>query len=267
MHYSSGVRRRLFVTLFLLVACSHGNRSVTIATTTSVDGSGLLQLIRTNFERESGLRLNAFVVGSGAALRLAATGKAEATITHDPEAERAFVAKYKPEIYRQFMWNDFVIVGPKSDPAHVREAVSAADAFSRIYASRSKFLSRNDESGTNMKELALWRAAHVVPRANPNYVPIGQPMAHLLGSADKLDAYTLSDRATFDNLAPTLRIEVLFAGDPVLRNIYAVALMRGPETEAHRNARTFVQWLLSPAAKQIVDSFRIRGHVELHWIG
>jgi len=261
-------RRIPLLALAIAVACApHRERSVTIATTTSVDGSGLLQLMRTEFKRQTGTMIDAFVIGSGRALRMAAEGTVDLTITHDPVAERAFVARYKPELYRQFMWNDFIIVGPAADPAGVLRAPSAAEAFRRIHDRHAKFLSRNDQSGTHMKELFLWRATGVAPASNPNYIPIGQPMAHLLRSASELQAYTLSDRATFDQLAPSLEISVLFAGDPVLRNIYAVILMRRPDSEEHRNARRLADWILSPEGRRVVESLRIRGRHELHWIG
>jgi len=250
----------------LLLSCQTHHHSVTIATTTSVEGSGLLQVMRVEFERQTGIMLNAFVVGSGRALRLASEGKVDLTITHDPEAERVFVAQNKPELYRQFMWNDFVIVGPAGDPAGVSHARSAAEAFRRIYETRGKFLSRNDQSGTHMKELSLWRAAGVSGQSNPNYIPIGQPMAHLLRSADELQAYALSDRATFDQLAPSLHVAILFGGDPTLKNVYAVTLMRRADSEAHRNARMLASWILSAEGRRLVESFRIRGRQEMHWI-
>jgi tungstate transport system substrate-binding protein len=222
--------------------------------------------MRRAFKEQTRISLEAFVVGSGRALRMASEGKVDLTITHDPDAERRFVGQNKPELYRQFMWNDFVIVGPRSDPAAVSHARSALEAFRRIHDSKSRFLSRNDESGTHMKELALWRAAGVSPASNPNYLPIGQPMAQLLRSTDELQGYALSDRATYDQLAPSLRSAVLFTGDPTLRNIYAVTLMRGADSEEHRNARTFAKWLLSPDGRRVIESFRIRGRQELHWI-
>jgi tungstate transport system substrate-binding protein len=261
------VRHRASLVLVLLFfTCQHRERTVAIATTTSVDGSGLLQVLQVAFKAKTGILLTAFVVGSGRALKMAADGTVDLTITHDPDAERAFVAKYQPEMYRQFMWNDFVVVGPTSDPADVRQATSAADAFRRMFSSRRKFLSRNDQSGTHMKELSLWRAARVRPQANPEYMPMGQPMTHLLRSADELDAYALSDRATFDQLEPSLHVVVLFAGDPVLRNVYAVTLTRRPYSEEHRNAETFTKWLLSADGRRVVESFRIRGRQEYHWL-
>jgi tungstate transport system substrate-binding protein len=262
------VKRIASLALALLVSCRADQaRSVTIATTTSLDGSGLLQVLRTEFQRQTGIELNAFVIGSGQALRLATEGKVDMTITHDPDAERVFVAQTRPELYRQFMWNDFIIVGPAEDPAGVSRAHSASEAFRRIHRSQSKFLSRGDQSGTHMKELSLWRSAAVSPRANPNYLPIGQPMAHLLRSASELQAYALTDRATYDRLADTLGIRILFSNDPALRNTYAVILMRRSDSAEHRNARRLADWILSSDGKRVVESFRIAGRQEFHWIG
>ncbi len=257
---------RAVVAIAILLSCGPHERSVTIATTTSVDGSGLLQVMRVEFKKQTGILLKAFVVGSGRALRMASEGKADLTITHDPDAERAFIARYRPELYRQFMWNDFVIVGPRGDPAGVSRARSAAEAFRSIHNSKSRFLSRNDQSGTHMKELSLWRAAGVAQQSNPNYTPIGQPMALLLRSADELQGYALADRATFDRLAPSLRVVILFAGDRTLKNVYAVTLMRRADSEEHRNARKLASWILSAEGRRVVESFRIRGRQELHWI-
>jgi tungstate transport system substrate-binding protein len=254
--------------LAVALACApHREASVTIATTTSLEGSGLLQILRTEFKRQTGIMINAVVIGSGQALRMAAEGTVDITITHDPAAERAVVTRHKPEIYRQFMWNEFVIVGPESDPAGVSHARSAVEAFRQIHDRRAKFLSRNDGSGTHVKELSLWRASAVLPASNPNYTPIGQPMAYLLRSADELQAYTLTDRATFDQLSPSLHLSVLFAGDPALHNTYAVMLFRRPDSVEHRNARRLADWILSPEGRRLIESFRIRGRQQLHWIG
>src|SRR5437867_3315635 len=251
----------------VVISCqTHREPTVTIATTTSLDGSGLLQVIRGAFKQQTGIMLQAFVVGSGQAIRMASKGSVDLTITHDPVAEQAFVATEKPELYRQFMWNDFVIVGPPTDPAGISRAGSAAEAFQRIHNMKSKFMSRNDQSGTHTKELSLWRTAGVSPASNPNYIPIGQPMAHLLRSADKLQAYALSDRATFDQLAESIHLTILFSGDPTLRNVYAVTLMRRSDSEQHRKARMLAHWILSPEGRRIVESFRIRGRKEFHWI-
>lgn len=246
----------------VLPACNRERPSVTLGTTTTVDGSGLLQLMRAEFQRQTGITLNAFVAATGAVLREEGDGKLNVAITHDPVAERAFVEKNKPEIYQQFMWNDFIIVGPNSDPAGVSQAKTAAEAFQRMHASSAKFLSRNDDSGTNAKELSLWRAAGVQQQSNPNYLPVGQAMAPLLRSASEMQGYALCDRATFDQLAPSLHLKLLFSGDPILRNIYAVILMR----DADDNSKTFARWILSAAGRRVVESLRVRGKQEFNWI-
>jgi tungstate transport system substrate-binding protein len=202
-------------------------------------------------------------------MRLAERGQVALIITHDPAAERDFVRLMHPLIYRQFMWNDFVIVGPSADPAHVRSAASAVDAFSRIFLARSRFCSRNDQSGTNTKELALWRAADVAPTSNPNYLRMGQPMAHLLRSANELKAYALSDRATFDRLSHVLNLEVVFGGDPILKNIYSVTLLRPVRSTRPReleDARRFAQWLLSDRGRDVIARFTINGRRQFHLV-
>ena len=238
-----------------------------MATTTSLEGSGLLRVLSAAFERRTSIAAHPFVVGSGKALQLAAQGDVELTITHDPEAERAFVAAHRPELYRPFMWNDFVIAGPPGDPAHVRAAASAVDAFARIHAARAKFASRNDRSGTHAKELRLWRECRLDPAANRNYLRLGQSMANLLRSANELGAYALTDRATFDALAPSLEMRILFAGDQRLRNVYAITLIRRePDTPRHRDARAFAAWLLSADGRAAIERFTVGGRQQFYWI-
>jgi tungstate transport system substrate-binding protein len=258
-------RSRFLVTIVLLVAatfCTRTHESVDIATTTSLDGSGLLQQLRTQFKADTGIELNAFVVGSGQAMQMARRGVVDLIITHDPVGERQFVLTQHPLIYRQFMWNDFIIVGPRNDPASVHSARSAAEAFRRIHDAQARFCSRNDQSGTHVKEMALWQAAGISPTSNPNYLPLGQPMAHLLRSCDELQAYTLSDRATFDQLSNGLNLVIEYQGDPALRNVYAVTLMR----RRNANAEEFAQWLLSERGRHVVESFTIHGRREFFWI-
>jgi tungstate transport system substrate-binding protein len=263
-----GLARRgvAFLALASLIACGlHRERSVEIATTTSLQGSGLLDVLSREFRRKTGLEIHAFVVGSGQAMNLARKGTVDLIITHDPERERELVAATHPQIYRQFMWNDFVIVGPPNDPAGVRQARTATDAFRRIGERRARFCSRNDQSGTHMKELDLWKRSALDPLKNPQYLRMGQPMAYLLRSADELQAYALSDRATYDALAPNLKNVILFGGDPLLRNVYAVTLMRKRAGVHYACDQRFAAWLLTNG-RPVVESFRVRGHREFFWI-
>jgi tungstate transport system substrate-binding protein len=255
------MRRALAAAALLLVACSHEPKanSFVLATTTSIQGSGVLPMLIVEFKRDTDIDIHPLVVGSARALDFAAQHEADVTITHDPGAERRFVKTNGAALYRQFMWNDFVILGPPDDPADVAHARSAADAFARIHRAHRVFTSRNDQSGTNTKELALWRAAKVVPEFNPGYIKMGQPMAALLRSSSELRAYTLSDRATFEQLADTLQLRILFAGDPFLRNVYAVILPRPSGRPEAQNAERFADWLLRGRGHSLLESYEIKG--------
>src|SRR4051794_41044483 len=248
------MRRAIAVAALLLAACSREPKpkSFILATTTSVQGSGALEMLQVEFKRDTGIEIHPVVVGSGMALELASRHEADVTITHDPAAERAFVKENAPKLYRQFMWNDFVIVGPPDDAADVAHTRSAADAFRRIDRTRRLFMSRDDQSGTNAKERAIWRAALVVPDFNPAYLKMEQPMGALLRSASEMKCYTLSDRATFDQLSDSLQLKLLFAGDPFLRNTYGVMLMKPSTPEADR----FVEWLLHGHGHALLESYQ-----------
>jgi tungstate transport system substrate-binding protein len=250
----------------LLAACSREpqKKSFVLVTTTTVQGSGALELLRVGFKQDTGIEIHPLVVSSGQALRLLGQHEADVTITHEPGAERAFLAKHDAKLYRQFMWNDFVIVGPANDPADVAHATSAADAFARIDRAHSRFTSRNDQSGTNTKERAIWKAAGVSPELNPGYLKMGQPMAHLLRSSSELRAYTLSDRATFEQLAGELQLRLLYAGDPFMRNVYGVILPRSAARPEAANAERFVDWLLHGRGRTLLETYEIKGKRAFH---
>ncbi len=260
------MRRALAAIAILLAACSRKpeSKSFILATTTSVQGSGVLTLLQSEFKRDTGIEIHPLVAGSGQALKLASQNEADVTITHDPQAETLFVAGNGALLYRQFMWNDFVIAGPPGDPADVAHAVQATDAFARIAHAQRRFTSRNDQSGTHTKERAIWKAANIVPETNPGYLKMGQPMAHLLRSSSELQAYTLSDRATFEQLEGSLQLRLLFAGDPVLRNVYAVILVRTARGAESENAQRFVKWLLHGRGHALLETYEIKGHRAFH---
>src|SRR3954454_6999955 len=255
------MRRGLIAIALLLAACSRDapKKSFILATTTTVQGSGVLPMLQVEFKRDTGIEIHPIVAGSGRALDLAAQGNADVTITHDPSAEKRFIAAHKSRLQQQFMWNDFVIVGPMDDRADVAHARSAADAFARIAKAHAVFASRNDQSGTYTKERALWRAALTVPEFNPGYLKMGQPMAPSLRASRELQAYTLSDRATFEQLASSLRFRLLYAGDPVLRKVSSVMLI-----SADPNAARFVEWLLHVRGRSLLEKYEIKGHRAFH---
>lgn len=259
------MRRTAFLLALLLAACSGEPKakSFILATTTSMQGSGVLPLLLTEFRRDTGIDIHPLVLGSGQALRMAAQGDADVTITHDPAAERRFVRMNGPKLYQQFLWNDFVLVGPPNDPADVAHAIGAADAFRRIDRTHRLFMSRDDQSGTNMKERNIWKAALIVPEFNPAYLKMGQPMPALLRSTSEMRAYTLSDRATFDQLSGELQLRVLYEGDPYLRNVYALILPRSTRPEA-ASAQRFVDWLLHGRGHALLEKYEIKGKRAFH---
>jgi tungstate transport system substrate-binding protein len=256
------MRRAVVALALLLAACARESPppSFILAAATTLDGSGVVPMLVTEFKRDTGIDIHSIVLSSGQALDLAAQHQAAVTITNYPAAERAFVRRTNPALDRQFMWNDFVIVGPARDPADVAHARSAPDAFRRIALAHAVFLSRNDQSGTNTKERALWRAALVVPDFNPGYIKMGQPMAAILRSSSDMSAYTLSDRATFEQLQDGLRLRLLYAGDPFLRNVYSVILVRPAES----NAKRFADWLLNGRGHSLLENYQIKGKRAFH---
>lgn len=249
---------------FLLFSCGRHDERLVLGTTTSMEGSGFLAVLMREFARDTRIEIQPLVVGSGQALRLASKGEVDVTITHDPAFEAKFAASGKAEIYQPFMWNDFVVVGPKNDPAGIAQATDAADAFRRIVATRARFTSRNDESGTHAKELAIWRSAGIERESNPAYMKLGQGMAQLLRSSSELRAYTLSDRATFNQLAGSIDLALLYSGDPVLRNVYALTIVKG--TRERENARRFADWLLRGRGRTLAARYTIHGSPAFHML-
>jgi tungstate transport system substrate-binding protein len=255
------MHRALAAIVLLLAACTREPRSKSfiLATTTTMQGSGVLPMLLVEFKHDTGIDIHPLVVSSARALEFAAQHEADVSITHDPVAEKRFIKTNGAALYQQFMWNDFVIVGPPDDPADVAHARNAANAFWRIHQANRVFFSRDDQSGTNTKERALWRAALVVPEFNPGYIKMGQPMAALLRSSSEMRAYTLSDRATFEQLADSLQLRILFAGDPFLRNVYAVIIPRPSGRPEAGNAKQFVDWLLHGRGHSLLERYEIKG--------
>lgn len=195
--------------------------AMVLATTTSLYDTGLLDSIVPLFDHQTGYDVRVVAVGSGEALAMGRRGDADVVFVHSPAAESAFMAAGYGVRRRVVASNYFTIVGPASDPARVREAPSAAVALRRIEEAGAGFVSRGDSSGTNARELALWRKAGVQPPW-PGYIETGQGMAATLLVANQRQAYTLTDRATFGLLKPHLDLVVLRARDPDLINIYHV---------------------------------------------
>jgi tungstate transport system substrate-binding protein len=230
--------------------------AVILATTTSTDDSGLLDVLAPRFERERGIEVKVIAVGTGAALRMAARGDADVVLVHAPAAERPYVEAGDLVDGRAVMHNDFVIVGPGEDPAGIRGLTAVAGAM-RAIAARGIFISRGDESGTHTQELALWAAARIDPRSLSRE-ETGQGMGATLNVADQKGAYTLTDRGTFLSLRQRLGLVILYEGDPSLRNVYHVYAVN-PERHAgvqHAGARAFIDFLVSGPIQRVIADFR-----------
>jgi tungstate transport system substrate-binding protein len=232
--------------------------AVVLATTTSTQDSGLLDVLVPMFESQSGYTVKTVAVGTGQALALAARGEADVTLAHAPTLEKKYVADGKLLDRRLVMYNDFVIAGPPDDPARIREETSAASALKKIFAARARFVSRGDNSGTHVLEMALWRQSGLTPKG-AWYVETGQGMGATLSVADERRAYTLSDRATYLAFRKRTSLVVLLEGDRALRNVYSVMRVNpanGPRVN-ERGGRAFWEFMLAPATQDVIRTFGV----------
>jgi tungstate transport system substrate-binding protein len=230
---------------------------VILATTTSTQDSGLLDALVPRFEAESGWKVKVIAVGSGQALALGARGEADLVLSHAPQAEEEFMHDGSGIVRRRLMYNDYVLLGPPSDPAGVRGAAEIGAALTAVARSGAGFVSRGDDSGTRQTERWLWALAGIDPRSLRGYLESGQGMGATLRIASQKRAYTLSDLGTFLSQREGLDLEVVFTGDARLRNVYHLLVVNpenGPRVNL-RGAKALARWLLSPAALAVVRDF------------
>lgn len=242
-------------------AAADPTRSVILATTTSTQDSGLLDVLVPVFEARSGYLVKTIAVGSGQAMALARKGEADVLLVHSPAGEEKLVAEGHGANRRLVMHNDFVLVGPPGDPARVRGLASTARAFEGIAAAGALFLSRGDDSGTHAREKGVWKAAGIDPEGLRSYQQTGLGMGETLNVASEKGAYTLTDRATFlaRTRARPLALEILVEREPLLLNVYhvlEVSPARWPKVNA-AGARAFADFVVSPAAQEIIARFGV----------
>jgi tungstate transport system substrate-binding protein len=261
------VTRRTFAAALLVLALAAPAQAraqepfITLASTTSTEQSGLFGHIIPIFRRETGIDVRVVAVGTGQALAIAARGDADALLVHDRMGEESFVAEGHGLDRRDAMFNDFVLIGPKADPAGIRGLKDAKEALRRIAAAKAPFASRGDDSGTHRTELRLWHAAGLDPRSDPSYRELGSGMGATLNTAAGLDAYVLADRATWASFKNRQNLEILAEGDPALFNPYGSILVN-PAKGAHvkaADARVWHEWLTSEKGRAAIASFRIGG--------
>ncbi|HEX2556406.1 MAG TPA: substrate-binding domain-containing protein [Microvirga sp.] len=257
------LRRTLFaVFAALLVApASAEERFITVASTTAPEESGLFRHILPLFRQQTGIEVRVVVVGTGRALQIGMKGEADAVMVHDRLGEERFVAEGHGLDRRDVMFNDFVIVGPATDPAHIRGLRDASDALQRIARSKSLFLSQGDDSGTHREELRLWTEAGFKRVEGEWYKEVGQSTGPTIHVAAGLNAYALTDRATWATFQDRRILDLLVAGDPELYNPYSSILVN-PAKGAHikeADARTWHEWLTSSEGRRAISTFHVRG--------
>lgn len=255
----------------LFVAAGCGNSKPTtlvLATTTSTQDSGLLDVLIPAFEKQYNVKVKTLAVGTGEALKMGEKGDADVLLVHSKAAEEEFVKNGFGLERVQVAYNDFIVVGPAADPAGIKGDKSAVDAFKKIAANGATFVSRADDSGTNKAELAIWKAAGIDPKGQPWYVETGQGMGETLTITDQKQGYTLSDRATFVTREGTVKLVILVEGDKALFNQYGVIIVNpGKHPNIKLNtagAADFVEFLTSEKGQEMVGAYKKNGVVLFH---
>ncbi|MBI2883390.1 MAG: substrate-binding domain-containing protein [Candidatus Methylomirabilis oxyfera] len=242
----------------LICSVQAASQNVILATTTSTQDSGLLDVLVPLFEKRTGYAVKTISIGTGQALALGGRGEADVVLVHAPEAEKRYVAEGTLVNRRLVMHNDFVVVGPKEDPAQIGSRKKASDALRRIAETKAAFVSRGDNSGTHQLEQRLWKEGELNPSGDW-YLQSGQGMGQTLAIASEKRAYTLTDRGTYLALKRRLTLNILVERDKSLLNIYSVMEVspaRFPKVNA-AGGKAFADFMVSPAAQEMIKSFGI----------
>ncbi len=269
--------QNLFLVLFLLIGMiaaplvfgagfwedktAPQKRQIRLATTTSTDNSGLLDYLLPRFTEATGYEVQVIAVGTGAALQLGMSGDVDVVLVHARAREDDFVTQgYGPKRY-DVMYNDFVVIGPKADPAGISGAESATEAFSRIAGAGAAFISRGDDSGTHIKERSVWEAAGIDPGMVKGnwYKEVGQGMGTVITMTNESEGYTITDRGTFIAMKDSIDLVLLHEGDRRLFNPYgiiAVSVKRHPHVNAP-GAEALIQWITGEEGQRLIGSFKM----------
>ncbi|NLY77034.1 MAG: extracellular solute-binding protein [Tissierellia bacterium] len=238
---------------------SEGQRLI-LATTTSTQDSGLLDYILPEFEKETGITVDVVAVGTGQALEMGKNGEADILLVHAKASEEEFVSEGHGLERRDVMYNDYILVGPKDDPAKLKENYGndIVGALKAIAENKATFVSRGDDSGTHKKELALWKETGITPEGDW-YLEAGSGMGDVLAMANEELAYTISDRATYLSMKDTLDLEILVEGDENLFNQYGIIPVNPDKNDKinAEGAQKFMEWLLSDKTQELIGSFGV----------
>ncbi|KMQ73273.1 substrate-binding domain-containing protein [Marinobacter subterrani] len=248
------------VTSLGLAFSAHAEDYITLASTTSTENSGLFDSILPKFKADTGIDVRVVAVGTGQAFEIARRGDADSLLVHDTAGEKRFVENGYASERADVMYNDFVLIGPADDPANISEADSAAEAFAAIAKAEAPFASRGDDSGTNRAELRLWKSAGIEPSGDW-YRELGSGMGATLNTAAAMDAYVMSDRATWVAFKNPQNLELLYSGDKAMFNQYGSLLLseeKHPDLK-HDLARQWHNWLISKDGQQAIADFKVDG--------
>jgi tungstate transport system substrate-binding protein len=237
-------------------------QSIILATTTSLDNSGLLATIMPVFTKETGITVHVLAQGTGQALQTAASDQADLVLAHDPEAEQEFIVEGHGLDRSQIAWNDVIVVGPRSDPAHIGGGRDTVGALAAIASTKAVFVSRGDKSGTDALEHRLWRFAGIDPAKTIDgswYRDLGAGMGAALDAAQAMRAYTITDRGTWLSFGKKGDLTVLVEGDPRLLNRYDVILLNPAKHPVPKQAlaRRLAAWLLSPEGQAAIGAYEV----------
>ena len=260
--FASMIMFALFASLFVFpptAAAQPAQKNIIMATTTSTQDSGLLDVLLPIFEKKTGYFVKTIAVGSGQAMAMGQKGEADVLLVHSPAAEQKFVAEGYGVNRRLVMHNDFIILGPPADPAKIRGMKKASEAFKKIAGTASLFVSRGDNSGTHAKEKDIWKAAGINPVGQKWYQETGLGMGQTLGVAAEKKGYTLADRGTYLALKKGLGLDILVEGDGILLNIYHVIEVnpqKWPKVNV-AGAKAFSDFMVSKETQAIIKTFGV----------
>ncbi len=235
------------------------NPNLILATTTSTQDTGLLDVLVPEFEKQTGYVVKTVSVGTGAALAMGEKGEADVLLVHSPAAELELVEKGFATNRMLVMHNDFLLIGPADDPAGIKGMTSSAEALKKIKDTNSMFISRGDKSGTHNMELSLWKAAGITPAVGPNYQEAGQGMGATITIANQKNGYTLTDRGTYLAQMKNVALVPMVEGEKALLNIYHVMTVN-PEKWPKVNfegAKAFADFMVAPATQDIIKTFGV----------
>jgi tungstate transport system substrate-binding protein len=234
-------------------------KTIILATTTSTQDSGLLDVLLPIFEKKMGYFVKTIAVGSGQSIAMGQKGEADVLLVHSPAAEKTLVAEGYGINRRIIMHNDFIIVGPPEDPAKLKGIKSSSEAFKKIASGKALFLSRGDNSGTEAKEKAIWKVAGINPEGEKWYQQTGLGMGQTLSVAAEKKGYTLTDRGTYLALKKNLGLDILVEGDAILLNIYHVIEVnpsKWPKVNT-AGAKAFADFMVSKETQEIIKNFGV----------